>query len=82
MEHRIVCHNTIGGITETLEAAVFEDRQPLTIADPCDRCGGTALVRFIGPHGEVIDFCGHHTRENVDALTEQAWLIGEDKRPR
>lgn len=68
-------------IADALEHAMFPGSQiePLNLTDACDRCGATTMVRL--RKGElVIDFCGHHFRVNVDALTMQGWLVHEDKR--
>ena len=39
----------------------------LSVADRCDRCGAQAFVRVLLRSGELL-FCGHHARENEQAL--------------
>ena len=47
---------------------------PLTAGDRCDRCGAQAYFRAMFVSGELL-FCGHHGRELMDVLLEDAILV-------
>lgn len=42
----------------------------LTAADRCDRCGAAASVRVVLASGGELLFCGHHTKQHSQRLTE------------
>lgn len=48
---------------------------PMTAHDRCDQCGAAAVVRFakVGA-ANTLQFCGHHTRKNVEKLRETGWI--------
>lgn len=51
----------------------------LTAIDRCDRCGAQALVRY-DLHSLELQFCGHHDRENRDALLAKgARIVADDQ---
>jgi hypothetical protein len=50
----------------------------LTALDRCDRCGAQAYVRY-HVSGMELQFCGHHDRQNRDALLAQgATIVADD----
>ena len=46
----------------------------LFVTDRCDRCGAQAFVRVVLRSGELL-FCGHHGRENAEALEGVALYV-------
>ena len=45
----------------------------------CDRCGAQAKYAATKAGCAELLFCGHHYRENRDALINQYWLINSDE---
>ncbi|GGH56662.1 DUF7455 domain-containing protein [Rothia aerolata] len=50
-----------------MSTATLETRE-LTNLDRCDACGAQAYVRVVMASGNELYFCGHHARENEEAL--------------
>lgn len=51
----------------------------LTAMDRCDRCGAAALVRY-DVNGLELLMCGHHDRDNRDALLAKgARIVADDQ---
>lgn len=56
----------------TTTSTEIEQPLPLPATERCDRCGALALAVVFLPNGNQPErellFCGHHYRENRDAL--------------
>lgn len=48
------------------------ERQTMTAADRCDRCGAQAFIKAVMSGGLELRFCGHHGRQHLDKLREVA----------
>ncbi len=53
--------NTLDTTTQTI-------REPLQVADRCDRCPAQAFVRVNLTHGGELLMCGHHYSRHETAL--------------